>query len=130
MKAFLLFLVSLYCTVSSAEEYPISLACAGTGTSGPTNLTLIIKTWFAGEAVLEGVPLYIQNRMDSPETVFSLIGWPKSQDTGNYKDIKNKVEITVNRFNGSFDLKVSNTFGGGVTGRAQGTCALMTEKKF
>jgi hypothetical protein len=68
--------------------------------------------------------------MDSPESVFSLIGWPQSQNTGNYKDIKNKVEITVNRFSGQFNLTVSRTFGGGETGRAQGACALMTEKKF
>ena len=130
MKAILFLVASLHCALTFAEEYPISLSCAGTGTSGPTNSTLIIKTWFSGEGVLEGIPLYIQNRMDSPETVFSLIGWPKSQNTGNYKDIKNKVEITVNRFSGQFDVTVSNTYGGGITGRAQGICSLMTEKKF
>jgi hypothetical protein len=59
MKAFLLLVASLYCSVSLAEEYPISLACAGTGTSGPTNLTLIMKNWATGEAVLDGVSLYI-----------------------------------------------------------------------
>lgn len=131
MKIFLILISLLYSAFSIADEYPVSLACNGTGTSGAVNLTLIIKSIFNGEGVLEGTPItFMQNNYENAEKVFSLIGWPKSQNTGNSKDIRNKVEITVNRFSGQFDVKVSNTYGGAVTGQAQGVCSPMTEKKF
>ena len=122
-------LISLWFS-ANAQTYPFSLNCTGNGTAGPTNLTLHFANFITGEGVLDGTPIVTTNQMDGGDANYSLIGWPKTQDTGRVSDIFHKVVITVNRFNGQFTVIVSNAKSGAILGRSNGTCDLNAKPKF
>jgi hypothetical protein len=128
---YFLLAVAVFFTFSvQAQTYPFSLSCKGSGTAGPTNLTLHFANFITGEGVLDGTPIVTTNQMDGGDANYSLIGWPKTQDTGRVSDIFHKVVITVNRFNGQFTVIVSNAKSGAILGRSSGTCDLNAKPKF
>lgn len=106
------------------------LSCSGMGTSGQANLTLQLDNIITGQGVLDGVPIVTTNMLDGGNQVYSLVGWPKSQDTGNPKDILHKIQITVNRYTGDFNVIVSNAKNNSIVGRLKGACNLSDKPKF
>jgi hypothetical protein len=130
MKKYLLVGAVLCSSTLLAQTYPLSLNCVGSGTAGPTNLSLHFANFITGEGVLDGTQIVTTNQMDGGDAHYSLIGWPKTQDTGRVSDIFHKVVITVNRFNGQFTVIVSNAKSGAILGRSSGTCELNAKPKF
>lgn len=130
MKKYLLSGVVLCSSTLLAQTYPFSLNCTGSGTAGPANLSLNFANFITGDGFLDGTHIVTTNQMDGGDNNYSLIGWPKSQDTGRASDIFHKVLITVNRINGQFNVVVSNAKSGMVLGRASGVCDLDAKPKF
>jgi hypothetical protein len=120
----LLFASLLSGAAASAQTYPFTLACSGDGTAGNASLRLTFNNPVTGEGILDAIPIVFTNNFSSDRGIYSLIGWPKSQDTGRPETVKNKIDISIDRSTGSFSLVVSRAYGGGVTGKADGRCSL------
>lgn len=123
-KAFFVFVMLFFSSVHSyGQEFPFSLSCAGSGTSGSNQLKVNFENFLIGFGAVDGVPIVFSNQLSGGDVSYNLIGWPRVQDTGNTRDIKHKIEISINRYNGNYSMTISRVGGAdGVTGRASGQC--------
>lgn len=110
-------------TLSHAEPFPLVLSCFGGGTAGNTNMTLTFENLITGSGTIDGIPIVFSNMLSGGDASYILAGWPTAQNTGNARDIKNKIEISVNRYTGNYSMTISRVGGdSGVTGRSSGKC--------
>lgn len=108
---------------AKAQEPPLILACTGSGTAGNTNMILNFDSFLMGSGVVDGVEIVFTNMLSGGNGSYNLIGWPRSQDTGNTRDIKHKIEISVDRYSGSYSMTVSRLGAGSkATGSSSGRC--------
>lgn len=116
----LLFLSSVH---SYGQEFPFNLSCAGNGTAGSNKLYINFENLLIGSGVIDGVPIVFSNQLSGGDVYYNLIGWPRVQDTGNVRDIKHKIELSINRYDGNYSMTISRVGGAdGVTGRSSGQC--------
>jgi hypothetical protein len=113
------------------QEYPFTLICSGYGSAGENNMLLNFNDFINGDGVLDGVSVVFVNMHGGGVNFYELIGWPKSQDTGNARDVKHKMEISIERNSGQYSVKVSLMGGSNKSVSANGTCEKRNiERKF
>lgn len=106
-----------------AENYPFVLSCVGKGTAGNTNMTLNFKNLLIGSGSIDGTSIVFSDDLSGGDSSYNLFGWPRAEDTGNARDIKHKIEISIDRYSGSYSLTVTRIHGlSGVAGKSSGQC--------
>jgi hypothetical protein len=113
------------------QEYPFELICSGSGSAGANSMLVNFNNPITGDGVIDGVSFVFTDILSGGQNFYELVGWPKSQDTGNTRDIKHKIEISINRNSGQYIVKVSLMGGYGRSSSANGVCEKKTiERKF
>jgi hypothetical protein len=113
------------------QEYPFALICSGSGSAGENNMLLNFNDFIKGDGIIDGVPILFVNTFGGGKNFYELSGWPKSQDTGNTRDIKHLIEISIERNSGQYSVKVSMIRGYNKSVGANGTCEKRNiERKF
>lgn len=120
----ILYISSIFTAISShAEPFPFVLSCFGSGTAGNTNMTLNFENLITGSGAIDGIQIVFSNLLLGGDASYNLAGWTRAQQTGNVRDIKNKIEISINRYSGNYSMTISRVGGdNGVTGRSSGQC--------
>jgi hypothetical protein len=126
-KFLLIFVMGLMLThVAHAQSDDSVFTCRGRVDQDQRSLILLNMQFKLGGLVMEGDlngdPIVGSNF--GTGNLVRAVGYPKSQDTGNTRDIKHKMTANINKFDGLFNLTINGANGHSFFLSGSGQCQI------
>ena len=126
VQAFLLIAFSFFVTNSQAQSVDSEFTCRGRVDQDQRKLILLNLQFKLGGLMLEGNlngdPIVGSNF--GTGNLVQAVAYPKSQDTGNTRDIKHKMTANINKLDGLFNLAINGVHGHSFFLSGSGQCQI------